>query len=133
MPKPAVTTPMPSPTPKTAGLPPGVSEEQLRADLVEYQTLQQQLQFLAMQRQQNAMQAAELEKAKEEAEKASGTLYRSMGAILIPKQKDILIKELADEKETIDVRSGALQKQEEKLKERFTALRQKLEALQRGA
>lgn len=97
-------------------------------DLMEFQTLQQQLQMLAMQKQQFAIQSAELIKAGEEVENANGALYRFSGSVIVQKDKSSLKSDLQKEKESIELRLGTLSKQEEKLKEKFLSLKKKLES-----
>ncbi len=102
---------------------------QQREDVIELQNLQQQLQFLSMQRQQMELQVSELTKAGDEVTGSNGQLYRFVGSVIVPKEKASLKKELEAEKESIALRQGTFGKQEEKLKERFMTLRKKLEAV----
>lgn len=103
--------------------------EETKNDLIEFQQLQQQIQLLQMQRQQTLAQIAEVDKAREEVEKntGAGQLYRFVGSIIVPKKKDELLKELADERESLDVRVNAFKKQEDKFREKYDSLRKKLE------
>ncbi|HIH20324.1 TPA: prefoldin subunit beta [Candidatus Micrarchaeota archaeon] len=103
-----------------------LSENQ-RKDLMELQALQQQLQVVLMQKQQLLLQQGENEKAQAEVGKIQGTIYRFAGSILVPKESKTLVGELAEEKESIDVRLTALAKQEKKMRERFEELRASLE------
>lgn len=103
-------------------------DKQTRDELVEYQNLQQQIQLLLLQRQQVLAAIAELEKAREEVDKSSGGFYRFIGSVLVPKKKEELKKELKEEKESLELRRDVFQKQEARLRERFEALRKKLEA-----
>ena len=100
----------------------------VKNDVIEFQNLQQQLQFIAMQRQQLELQAAELEKALEEVDKANGSLYRFVGSVIVPKEKSALAADLKSEKESAALRLTTFSKQEEKLKERFLSLRKRLES-----
>lgn len=104
-----------------------MTDKDMEKDVTEFQTLQQQLQIVMMQRQQMAMQSTELQKAMDEVKGASGTLYRFVGTVIVPKSKDALIAELQTEKESLDFRQSTMLKQEETLKVRFNALRKKLE------
>ena len=106
----------------------------VKNDVIEFQNLQQQLQFIAMQRQQMELQAAELEKVSEEVEKSDGLLYRFVGSVIVPKEKSALAADLKSEKESVTLRLGTFSKQEDKLKERYLSLRKKLEStLGKGA
>jgi len=103
-----------------------LSEEQ-KNDLTELQSIQQQMQFLVMQKQQLLLQQNEAGKALEEIENASGKLYRLAGSVMVEKEKSVLQGELKEEKEGVEVRLNAFAKQEKKLKDRFEELRKKLE------
>lgn len=96
-------------------------------EVIEYQNLQQQLQIVLMQKQQVQMQQKEIEKALEEVTASPGPFYRFVGTVLVAKEKDALSKELAQEKEELSSRLPLLEKQEKKFKERFDALRKKVE------
>jgi len=103
-----------------------LTDEQ-RKDLMDLQSIQQQMQMFVMQKQQLLLQQSEVEKASEEVEKASGQLYRLAGSVLVAKEKGVLQNDLKEEKESAEVRLNALAKQEKKLKDRFEELRKKLE------
>lgn len=104
--------------------------EETKGDLVEFQNLQQQLQLVLIQKQQLQMQASENKKVEEELEKYSGEAYRFVGSVLVPKKSEELKKELKAERETMEVRAGALEKQESKLRERLTSLETKFRKLE---
>jgi len=55
-------------------------------------------------------------------------VYRFAGTVLVPKKKDELEKELAGEAEALELRDGALKKQEERTRTRLQELAKKLEA-----
>ncbi|MBS3070661.1 prefoldin subunit beta [Candidatus Micrarchaeota archaeon] len=103
-----------------------LSEEQ-KNDLMELQSIQQQMQLVLMQKQQLLLQQNETGKALEEIGKASGKLYRLAGSVMVEKEKSVLQSELKEEKESVEVRLSAFGKQEKKLKDRFEELRKKLE------
>jgi len=104
--------------------------EDLQKDYENYQRMQQQLQMVMMQRQQMEMTAAEIERGQDALSKAdkSGKIYRLAGSIMVPRAKDELEKELAEEMETLKMRKDILAKQEEKLKASLTEIVKKLEA-----
>jgi prefoldin beta subunit len=108
-------------------------QEELRNEVIEFQNLQQQLQLIAMQKQQIQVQLSENDKAQEELIKVSEkqAIYRLIGGIFIPKTAAVLKKELLEEKESLELRKSGLAKQETKLNERFTQIRKKLEAAQK--
>jgi len=103
-----------------------LSESQ-RNDLMEFQSLQQQLQVVVMQKQQLQMASAEIDRALEASSTSTGKLYRSVGSILVQKEPDVLKKELSSEKEMVKLRVDSLGKQEEKLKTRLTEIQDKFE------
>jgi prefoldin beta subunit len=104
--------------------------EEMKHDIQEFQGLQQQLQFLMMQRQQVAVQASEAQKAEEEVNKAKKgeQMYRYVGTVMVPKKQEDLAKELKEEREKSQVYVSTLQKQEDKVRERMEALKKKIEA-----
>lgn len=104
-----------------------LSESQ-KNDLMEFQSLQQQLQVVAVQKQQLQLASAELDRALEASSTSSGKLYRSVGSILVQKEPEALKKDLSSEKEMVKLRVDSLGKQEEKLKSRLTEIQNKFEA-----
>jgi prefoldin beta subunit len=103
-------------------------DEETKRDIVEYQNLQQQIQMLIMQRQQALAALAETDKAADEVQKSSGTLYRFVGSVIVPKRKDELLRELKDDKTALESRRDVFAKQEERLRKRFDELQRKLQA-----
>ncbi len=112
-----------------------MAEDELRNEIMEYQNLQQQIQLISMQKQQMQMQLSEIDKAIEELGKTGEKqqVYRLVGGVFIPKEPHALKKELAEEKEAIELRKSGILKQEGKITERFMALRKKLEAAQKAS
>lgn len=99
--------------------------------LMQMQTFQQQHQAIAIQKEALSMQKLELEKALEELGKAKDgeEVYKAVGPILVKSTKSELNGELGERKETIDLRLNALDKQEDKIKEKLKELQGKLEAM----
>ncbi len=104
-----------------------LSEDQ-KKEIMEYQSLQQQYQVLAMQRQQLAVALAENKAASEAVAKAKGKVYRFAGSVLVEKDKKALTEELDKEKETLELRSKVFDKQEKQLREKLEAVTKKLQA-----
>ena len=108
--------------------------EDIQGKLFQYQQLQQQVQVIGNQKYQMEMQVGELDKTLEELkELKKGTpIYKSIGSLLVKKDdKDKLVKELEDQKETAEIRVKTLTKQEKSMKESFEALQEELtQALQ---
>lgn len=106
-------------------------DEETKKDIIEYQNLQQQIQVMIMQRQQALAGIAETDKATEEVQKssgASGTLYRFVGSVIVPKKKDELLADLKEDKNALETRRDVFAKQEERLRKRFDELQRKLQA-----
>lgn len=104
---------------------------QLQDQLGQLQNLQQQLQVTSQQRAQLEFQIKEAERALEELANVAenAPVYRSVGGLLVKTEgKAAVEKRLKDDKEALDVRLGAYQKQEGRLKEKATELQSKLQA-----
>ena len=101
--------------------------------LIELQALQQQMQTVLMQKESLSIQNMEIEKALEELSKTEhDDVYKAVGHILIKSTKKELNKELAEKKETIDLRLKSLQKQENRLKEKAKESQEKFEEILKG-
>ncbi len=87
------------------------------------------MQQLMAQRQRIEMEVAESDKALEVLKEVSGDqkVYKSVGAVLVEKERDKVVKELEERKEFLDMRAKVLQKQEEKTKEKLTGLQETLQ------
>jgi len=114
-----------------------MAEQQLtegqKKDLGDYQSLQQQMQMLMMQKQQLAVAQAENKAAVEAVEKAEGKVYRFAGSVLVEKDKTALKEELDNAAETLELRAKVIDKQEKQARERLAALVKKLETEFGGA
>lgn len=94
-----------------------------KAALEQLQMLEQNMQSIMAQKQQFTMQQAELEVALAEISKSSSS-YKIVGNIMVAAASEELHKELNAKKEVFQVRIATLEKQENKLKERASALQQ---------
>jgi len=103
---------------------------QLQEQIARLQQLQQTLQVLITQKQQVDLELTETDRALEELQKLSGdaVVFKSIGAVLVRKDKDALEKELSEKKELLGVRASVLGKQEEKTREKLRELEQTLQA-----
>lgn len=106
----------------------------LQNDLKQFQRLQQDLSNVAQQRLQIDLKLRETVHTLEElkALPADATIYRPVGGLLA-KAKDRAEVEslLTEEKETLEVRVKAMERQENHLKEKYTTMQRELsEALQ---
>ena len=104
--------------------------EETQNKLVQYQQIQQQMQYLGVQRYQLEAQLKESEKALEAVSKlkAGTPIYQSVGSLLV-KVEDVpaLKKELAEKKESQELRVKTLERQEKQMRERHEELGSTLE------
>ncbi len=105
-------------------LPPQVQER-----LQRLQQLQNTMQQLLLQKQRIEMEMVESDKALEVLEEAQGNpkVYKSVGAVLVEKDRDTVVKELKERREFLDMRAKVLKKQEDKTKEKITTLQDTLQ------
>ncbi len=107
--------------------------EQTKQDIMQFQSMQQQLQVISYQLQQLLVQEKELERAIDALKKSDkNEAFRFVGSIIVPKDRATLLKELEEEKEQATERKGLFEKQETKLKEKAQELRKKLEFLEKS-
>ncbi len=107
----------------------GEISPQMQNQIAQLQQLQQQLQVIATQRAQLEVKEREIEATLEELKKTKDDtpVYKSIGTLLIKADnKEGLVKELDEHKETIGVRVKTLKKQETTLSERYQSLGEKL-------
>lgn len=105
-------------------LPPQVQERFQRL-----QNLQTTLQQLLAQKQQIEMEKMESEKALETLKKvtADSTVFKSVGAVLVERPKDDVVKELDERVDFLEMRLKVIVKQEEKTKEKMTSIQETLQ------
>lgn len=104
---------------------------QIQNQLAQLQELQQQAQVVIQQRQQIELQVREIERTLEELAKvpADAPLYKSVGALLVrASDREKLEADLKDQQETMTVRLESAKRQEQRLRERVTALQTELQA-----
>ena len=103
---------------------------QLRDQINRLQQMRMQQQMIMQQRQQIELRLKEVEEALEELNKtdAKTPIYKSVGAILIKtKGKTDVVKELKENKESLDLRKTTLEKQEGRIKESLNELQSKVQ------
>ena len=105
-------------------LPPDIQEK-----LSRMQQLQNMLQQLVAQKQRLELELTESDRALQTLEDtpSDAKVYKSAGAVLVEKDKDIVVKELTERKEFLDMRSKVLVKQETNTRERLTQLQENLQ------
>jgi len=103
---------------------------QLRDQINRLQQFRMQLQMITQQRQQVEIRLKEIEEALQELEKTDEktAIYKSIGAILVKtKGKDEVVKELKENKESLDIRKTTLDKQESRTKEKLNEIQSKVQ------
>ncbi len=105
-------------------LPPDIQEK-----LNRMQQLQNMLQQLVVQKQRLELELTESDRALKTLEDtpSDAKVYKSAGAVLVEKDKDIVVKELTERKEFLGLRSKVLVKQETNTRERLTQLQENLQ------
>jgi prefoldin beta subunit len=102
-------------------------DSDLEKDLIEYETLEKQLQMIVLQKHQLQLQLNEINLADEELKKAKSDVYRSIGAVMIKSSVEEAQKELKERKELIEIRLNAASKQEEKLRATLLEFQKKIQ------
>ncbi|MDI9646400.1 MAG: prefoldin subunit beta [Archaeoglobales archaeon] len=99
--------------------------------VAQLQQLQQQLQVIINQRIQLEGLLKETEQAIAEIEKKveDVPMYKAVGNILVKDTRENILKELKEKKETYEIRIKTLQRQEERLRERFAETQKKLQEM----
>jgi prefoldin beta subunit len=108
---------------------------QVQNQLRQYQETQQKLQQLTEQKQQMEMKVQELERTVEALQDVEGDtpVYRNVGRVLVGvDEPEDLLDELAEEKETLEVRLNSLEDQEDGLRDRMETLQETLEDMMGG-
>ncbi len=101
----------------------------LQNDLKQFQRLQQELGAVQQQRMQLDLRLREITHTLEELKTVpdEATVYRPIGSLLVKaKSRDEVSGLLTEEKETLEVRQKAVERQENHLKERYTTMQQDL-------
>ncbi len=86
-------------------------EDEVEKLLRDYQMAQEQLRALAMQLDQFQAQKSELDRAKQEIDKASGKIYSNVAGIIIETDKAKALTDIKDRSELIELRISSVTKQ----------------------
>ena len=107
-------------------LPPWLREQLTRLD-----NLQQNLQSVAMQKQQVDAELADAEKTLEELKTVADEeqIYKYVGSLLVKVTKEAISKELEEKKDISTTRTLVLNKQESRLKENIKELQTKIDEM----
>ncbi|MCJ7562426.1 MAG: prefoldin subunit beta [Thermoplasmata archaeon] len=104
--------------------------------IAQFQQLTQQIQMVTTQKIQLEAQAKELDRTVQELERASedAAVFKNVGTLLVQnKDRNGLVTELKEQKETVEVRVKTLERQDKHLRERHQTLQQQItQALQGG-
>lgn len=103
--------------------------KKLQDQLALFQQMQQQTQIIVSQKQNMAFQVSEIERALDALEKVKegDAVYKSIGSLLIKAEnKETVVKDLKEEKETLEVRVKALGKQVDRMKEKLNGLQKEI-------
>lgn len=105
--------------------------KQLQDKLAQYQNLQNQLQMVAMQRQQLQLQSTDVMNAKKELEKLSdgSKVYRMTGPMFFATTREDGMAYLSQEAEGASAKSSLLEKQEKKLAQKLNDMRQEINSM----
>ena len=109
---------------------------QLQQEIAQFQQLQEQYQLFSAQRAQMEFQFRELEGTLEKLSKVDDAtpLYQDIGSILVRvKEKNSLVEELNEKKETLSRRVQSMKQQEERLKQRLESMGTELNKKLQGA
>ncbi|MBI0583598.1 MAG: prefoldin subunit beta [Methanomassiliicoccus sp.] len=105
--------------------------------IAQFQQLQQQLQSVLNQKFQMDAQVKEMQRTTEELNRSPEdvVIYKSVGSLLIKAEgKEAVLKEIEDDKETMEIRVKSLERQEKSLKDRYQTLQEQInKALSSGA
>ncbi|RJS90324.1 prefoldin subunit beta [Candidatus Bathyarchaeota archaeon] len=116
----------------------GQLPQNVRERLLRLQQLQNTLQSLAAQRQRLELELSETERALKSLEDVppERKIYKSVGALLVEKEKEAVVKELTERKELLEVRVKVLGRQEDKTRKRALELQKILQkelGIERGS
>ena len=101
--------------------------EETKKMVVQFQSYQQKLQTVLLQKESLKLQMLEIERAlKELDETKQKTAYKITGQIMISKPIGELKKELDETKENIEIRVKSLEKSEKRISDKFKDLQTKL-------
>jgi len=102
--------------------------------IAQFQQLTQQIQMITTQKIQMEAQAKELDRTVQELERApeDAAVFKNVGTLLVQnKDRQALLGELREHKETVEVRVKTLDRQDKHLRERHQTLQQQItQALQ---
>jgi prefoldin beta subunit len=103
-----------------------MEREELEKMTKEYQTVQAQLQSIAMQRVQFKQQIEEYKEAAKYLETAKGKVYTEIGGLIVEATKEEASKSLSDRMESAEMRLSIVERQYNELSKKEETLRTQL-------
>lgn len=101
--------------------------EDIQREIVQYQALQNQLATLQNQLTAMKLEISVLEEARKEVEKVEGTVYRSVGPVLIEQTKEDVLKWIDSRMELLQIKIKSLDKKIQAMQNMLLQLKKKLE------
>lgn len=98
---------------------------ELQENINKIQLLEQNIQAIAMQKQQTQTQLFEIDSALKELEDSKES-YKIIANIMVKEPQEKIKKELNERKEIIDLRIKTLEKQEKQIKDQIKELQEKI-------
>lgn len=105
-----------------------MERDQLEKITRDYQMMQEQLQSLAVQREQFKAQKDELKEADTEVQKAKGKIYLTIGGIMVEVDRETAAKNIKERQESNTMRLTIVEKQFDELSKREQSLRAEITA-----
>lgn len=100
-----------------------MGREQIEKLSREYSILQEQIQSLAIQREQFLERKEEYKEAFKEIENSTGKVYLAIGGAIVEVQKDYALKNITEKEEVSDMRITIVKKQYDELVKKEQSLR----------
>ena len=94
----------------------------------ELQLLEHNHQALLMQKQTIQLELNEVLNAHEEVSRASGSVYRVLGGIMMQAEKDNVLKDLQEKKKMLEIRVSTIEKQEKIIDDKISSIKKEITA-----
>ena len=104
----------------------------MQSNLSQIQQIQQQLQSFSVQKSQIKLMIQEMELSLKEIENSKNNeddIYKIIGDLIFKSKKEIIKKELDEKIESMKIREQTIQRQEERLTNRFKQLQEQLRSM----
>lgn len=105
-----------------------MNTEETNRKIQDLQILEQNLQGFAMQRQAFQIELNEIANALDEIKKTKDEIYKIVGNVMIKGDKDSVSKELEEKKRVLELRIGAIEKQEKLIESKTNELREEIDS-----